>query len=113
MKNNINGEVLETKLLRLGFRENIMGTLFVREAIKLWQPMTSITAEIYPAVAEKYGSTPGRVERAIRHAIETAWERAEYNTMIDCFGYTIDPERGKPSNSEFISRMARVCSNAD
>lgn len=60
----------------------------------------------YPAIAQKYHTTPSRVERAIRHAIELAWDRGNVETMTKLFGYTISLERGKPTNSEFIAMIA-------
>ena len=65
-----------------------------------------ITKEIYPAVAYKYGTTPSRVERAIRHAIETAWGRGDLEITRSIFGYTISTSKGKPTNSEFIAMIA-------
>lgn len=65
-----------------------------------------ITKEIYPAVAYKYGTTPSRVERAIRHAVETAWGRGDLKTTRSIFGYTVSISKGKPTNSEFIAMIA-------
>ena len=66
----------------------------------------AITKELYPAIAVKYNTTPSRVERAIRHAIEVAWNRGRVETIDDIFGYTIDQNKGKPTNSEFIAMVA-------
>ena len=68
--------------------------------------LSAITKELYPAIAEKYETTPSRVERAIRHAIELAWDRGNIDLMNKFFGYTINIERGKPTNSEFIAMVA-------
>ncbi len=68
--------------------------------------MGAVTKELYPMIAEKYNTTPSRVERAIRHAIELAWDRGNVDLMNKVFGYTIDVERGKPTNSEFIAMVA-------
>lgn len=65
-----------------------------------------MTKELYPMIAEKFNTTPSRVERAIRHAIELAWDRGNVELMNKVFGYTIDVERGKPTNSEFIAMVA-------
>ena len=65
-----------------------------------------MTKELYPLIAEKYNTTASRVERAIRHAIEVAWSRGNVETITNLFGYTIDLERGKPTNSEFIAMIA-------
>lgn len=111
MKNNINTREMNDKLILLGFRESISGTEMLREAIKEWEPGMSITKELYPLIAKKFGSTPTRVERAMRHAIETAFDRGSYDTIKGIFGHSIDPGRGTPTVSEFIARMAVVCSD--
>ena len=77
--------------------------IFVTEEINL---MGAVTKELYPMVAKKYNTTSSRVERAIRHAIELAWDRGNVEMMNKYFGYTIDVERGKPTNSEFIAMVA-------
>ena len=61
---------------------------------------------LYPSVAKKYSTTTSRVERAIRHAIEVAWDRGDIDTLNSYFGYTIQNNRGKPTNSEFIAMIA-------
>ncbi len=66
----------------------------------------SVTKELYPSVAKKYKTTASRVERAIRHAIEVAWSRGDIDTLNSYFGYTININRGKPTNSEFIAMIA-------
>ncbi|MGN1095440.1 MAG: sporulation initiation factor Spo0A C-terminal domain-containing protein, partial [Eubacteriales bacterium] len=66
----------------------------------------SVTKILYPTVAKKYQTTASRVERAIRHAIEVAWDRGDIDTLNSYFGYTIQNERGKPTNSEFIAMIA-------
>ena len=65
-----------------------------------------ITKELYPAIAKKCNTTPSRVERAIRHAIEVAWSRGKIDAIDELFGYTIDNHKGKPKNSEFIALIA-------
>lgn len=62
-----------------------------------------ITKILYPGIAKKFDTTPSRVERAIRHAIEVAWSRGKMDTLDDLFGYTISNGKGKPTNSEFIA----------
>lgn len=113
MKNAIDEQVMENKMLWLGFRENIAGTQMLRIAIKLWEPGMSITKELYPAIAKKVGSTPSRVERAMRHAIETAWDRGDGGTILNTFGYTVSSQKGAPTVGEFVARMARVCALED
>ena len=68
--------------------------------------LNSITKILYPAIAKHYQTTPSRVERAIRHAIEVAWSRGKMDTIDDLFGYTINTGKGKPTNSEFIALIS-------
>jgi two-component system response regulator (stage 0 sporulation protein A) len=68
--------------------------------------INAVTKILYPTVAKKYQTTSSRVERAIRHAIEVAWDRGDLETLNAYFGYTIQNERGKPTNSEFIAMIA-------
>ena len=68
--------------------------------------MDSVTKVLYPTIAKMYQSTPSRVERAIRHAIEVAWNRGNTDTLNSLFGYTISNGKGKPTNSEFIALIA-------
>jgi two-component system response regulator (stage 0 sporulation protein A) len=65
-----------------------------------------VTKVLYPSVAKKYATTTSRVERAIRHAIEVAWDRGDVDTLNSYFGYTVQNNRGKPTNSEFIAMIA-------
>lgn len=113
MKNSINHAFLEQKMVWMGFREITSGTAMLRYAVGCWEPGMTMTKELYPRVAKEFGSTPQRVERAMRHAIETAWDRGDIGTIISCFGSSTSPGKGKPTVGEFVSRMARVCSNAD
>ena len=66
----------------------------------------AVTKELYPSIAKKYNTTPSRVERAIRHAIEVAWNRGQVEVLDSLFGYTISNSKGKPTNSEFIALIA-------
>ena len=66
----------------------------------------AVTKELYPSIAGKYNTTPSRVERAIRHAIELAWDRGNVEVINRFFGYTVHMDRGKPTNSEFIAMIA-------
>ena len=68
--------------------------------------INSVTKVLYPSVAKKYGTTSSRVERAIRHAIEVAWDRGDLEVLNSFFGYTVQNSRGKPTNSEFIAMIA-------
>lgn len=82
----------------------------MREAIILsiadMDVLNYITKELYPAIAKKCNTTPSRVERAIRHAIEVAWNRGQVEVLDSLFGYTISNSKGKPTNSEFIALIA-------
>lgn len=101
--------VTET-LHKIGMPAHIKGYNYVREAIKLTvedpEMMSSVTKILYPTVAKKFKSTPSRVERAIRHGIETAWDRGNVDMLNSYFGYTIQNQRGKPTNSEFIAMLS-------
>ena len=68
--------------------------------------INAVTKSLYPSVAKRYKTTSSRVERAIRHAIEVAWDRGDIDTLNSYFGYTIQNTRGKPTNSEFIAMIA-------
>ena len=68
--------------------------------------ISSITKVLYPTIAKRFQTTPSRVERAIRHAIEVAWSRGRMETLDTLFGYTINTGKGKPTNSEFIALIA-------
>ena len=70
--------------------------------------LSSVTKILYPSVAKKYKTTSSRVERAIRHAIEVAWDRGDVDVLSSYFGYTIQSERGKPTNSEFYVFSVRL-----
>ena len=68
--------------------------------------LNSITKILYPSIAKQHGTTPSRVERAIRHAIEVAWSRGKVDTIDELFGYTVHNGKGKPTNSEFVALIA-------
>jgi len=100
-----------TKLLHeLGVPSHIKGYSYIREGIMLVfnDPSLSsaITKELYPAIAKKYDTTTSRVERAIRHAIEVSWNRANWELMEEVFGYSVDIDKAKATNSEFIVTLA-------
>jgi len=89
---------------------HIKGYQYLREAIMMVitdvDVLNQITKQLYPKIAMKYDTTPSRVERAIRHAIEVAWGRGEQETVEGIFGYTVSAAKGKPTNSEFIAMIA-------
>lgn len=100
-----------TKVIQeIGVPAHIKGYLYLREAITIviddMDYLGAVTKELYPAVANKFDTTPSRVERAIRHAIEVAWNRGKIETIDRIFGYTINNNKGKPTNSEFIALIA-------
>ncbi|MCH5253790.1 MAG: sporulation transcription factor Spo0A [Lachnospiraceae bacterium] len=94
----------------IGVPAHIKGYQYLREAIMMSvedvEMLGSITKILYPTIASKYQTTPSRVERAIRHAIEVAWSRGKMETLDALFGYTINTGKGKPTNSEFIALIA-------
>lgn len=94
----------------LGIPAHIKGYLYLRDAVTMVidkvDLLSKITKELYPAIAAKYSTTPSRVERAIRHAIEVAWDRGNFDFIQKMFGHTISQSRGKPTNSEFIAMVA-------
>ncbi|MCM1201536.1 MAG: sporulation transcription factor Spo0A [Bacteroides fragilis] len=94
----------------IGVPAHIKGYQYLREAIMMSvedvEMLGSITKILYPTIAGKYQTTPSRVERAIRHAIEVAWSRGKMETLDSLFGYTINTGKGKPTNSEFIALIA-------
>lgn len=104
-------EVIITRvLLRTGIPPNIKGYRYLREALIMTienrVAVELITKYIYPDVAHKYHTTPQKVERAIRHAIEVAWERNKSKLISECFGTHSLTENQRPTNSEFIATMA-------
>lgn len=94
----------------IGVPAHIKGYQYLREAIILtindMDVINAVTKVLYPEVAKKFGTTPSRVERAIRHAIEVAWDRGDLETLQKFFGYTVSNIKGKPTNSEFIAMIA-------
>lgn len=94
----------------IGVPAHIKGYQYLREAIMMsvtdMEMLNSITKILYPSIAKKFQTTPSRVERAIRHAIEVAWSRGKMDTIDELFGYTIHNGKGKPTNSEFIALIA-------
>ncbi len=104
-------ETQVTKIIhQIGVPAHIKGYQYLRTAILMTiadsDIINSVTKVLYPSVAKKYQTTTSRVERAIRHAIEVAWDRGDVDTLNSYFGYTIQNSRGKPTNSEFIAMIA-------
>lgn len=100
-----------TKMLHeLGIPSHIKGYQYIREAVRIVfdkpEVIGGITKELYPELASKYNTTVSRVERAIRHAIEVSWVRGDYHMMEELFGNSVDVDRSKPTNAEFIVTLA-------
>ena len=104
-------DTLVTEIIHeIGIPAHIKGYQYIREAIievvADMDLINAVTKALYPQVAKKYGTTPSRVERAIRHAIEVAWDRGDIEVLQKYFGYTVSGVKGKPTNSEFIALIA-------
>jgi len=104
-------EVEVTSIMHeIGVPAHIKGYQYLRDAIMMvvkdLDIINSITKQLYPTIAKEFNTTPSRVERAIRHAIEVAWSRGQVDTIDSLFGYTVNIGKGKPTNSEFIAMVA-------
>ncbi|TWH48953.1 sporulation transcription factor Spo0A [Sporomusa sp. KB1] len=104
-------DVEVTNIIReIGIPAHIKGYQYLRDAIMMIvaevELLGAVTKVLYPMIAEKYSTTPSRVERAIRHAIEVAWNRGNIEMINKIFGYTIKLDKGKPTNSEFMAMIA-------
>lgn len=110
-KENIE-DVISEILVELGMPSHIIGYRYSVYAIKIAVEnpdiINAITCGLYPTVAEHYGTTASRVERAIRHGIECAWDRGDLDVIEKYFGNTISLVKGRPTNSEFIARVANI-----
>lgn len=102
--------IITDVILHIGIPAHIKGYHYIRDAIILSvndnNMINSVTKVLYPTIAKKYNTTSSRVERAIRHAIEIAWDCGDVDTLNSYFGYTVNTGRGKPTNSEFIAMIA-------
>lgn len=108
---NLPLEVRVTQMIHdVGVPAHIKGYQYIREAIMLAvqneEILNSVTKALYPTLSQKFSTTPSRVERAIRHAIEVAWNRGQIEMHEKIFGYTVNSNKGKPTNSEFIAMIA-------
>ena len=106
-----NLEAVVTSIIHeIGVPAHIKGYQYLREAILLAvadrEVINAVTKVLYPEVAKRFGTTASRVERAIRHAIEVAWDRGDLETLQRFFGYTVSNAKGKPTNSEFIAMIS-------
>ncbi len=110
-KKDRNVELAISKLLHsLGIPSHIRGYQYIRESVYMMYEnpdmLGGVTKWIYPELASKYDTTSSRVERAIRHAIEVSWARGDYDLMDELFGHSVDFDKSKPTNSEFIMTLA-------
>lgn len=109
IEDDLEKQVTES-ILEIGIPAHVKGYHYVRSAIMLAvtdpEAINAVTKIIYPTVAKQYKTSPSRVERAIRHAIEVAWDRGDVDVLNSIFGYSISSSRGKPTNSEFIAMIA-------
>ena len=109
LEQNLENDVTQM-LHEIGVPAHIKGYQYLRDSILMAiedeEIINAVTKRLYPAVAKKHGTTSSRVERAIRHAIEVAWDRGDVDVLNSYFGYTIHNGRGKPTNSEFIAMIA-------
>lgn len=109
MEHNLESDVTNI-IHEVGVPAHIKGYQYLRDAIIMsvndMEMLNSITKILYPTIAKQHQTTPSRVERAIRHAIEVAWSRGKMDTLDELFGYTVSNGKGKPTNSEFIALIA-------
>lgn len=109
MEKNLESDVTSI-IHEIGVPAHIKGYQYLRDAIMMsvndTEMLNSITKQLYPSIAKRHKTTPSRVERAIRHAIEVAWSRGKMDTIDELFGYTVNNGKGKPTNSEFVALIA-------
>ncbi len=105
-------ECVDRCLLELGVPESVYGYRYLQIALSAvaQNPKLAfaITKVLYPLIAKEYATTESRAERAIRHAIEIGWDRCDYDTQVKYFGNTVSPNRGKPTNGEYIAKVASM-----
>ncbi len=109
LERNLEADVTNV-IHEIGVPAHIKGYHYLRDAIMMavndTEMLNSITKQLYPTIAKRHKTTPSRVERAIRHAIEVAWSRGKMDTIDELFGYTVNNGKGKPTNSEFVALIA-------
>ena len=105
----INEQKLDAILLELGHDDFSRGTAYLRQAVKMYEPGMPMTKDLYPGVAKAVGSTGARVERCMRHSIEKAWLRNNLQGQLKYFGWSVDPDRGRPTVGEYVARLAKIC----
>ena len=105
----VNEQKLDEILLELGHDDFNRGTAYIREAVKRYEPGMAMVKELYPGLARAVGSTGPRVERLMRHSIEKAWARNDFQGQLKYFGWSVDPDKGRPTVGEYVARLARIC----
>ena len=105
----VNPKKVQALMLDLGHRDNLLGTQYLQIGMALYKRGMSMTKELYPGIAKVVDSTPSRVERAMRHSIETAWDRCDIDTQLRHFGNSVSPAKGKPTVGEWVARVASIC----
>jgi two-component system response regulator (stage 0 sporulation protein A) len=105
----INEKKLDEIMLELGHRDNVKGTEYLRIGAALYDREKAMVKELYPAIAKAANTTPSRAERAMRHSIASAWGRGNMEAQRKYFGYSVNPNSGVPTVSEYLARIARVC----
>lgn len=105
----VNEQKMDEILLELGHDDFNSGTALLRHAVKYYEPGMAMVKELYPGIAKAVSSTPSRVERNIRHSIEKAWGRNDVHAQLKYFGWSVDPERGKPTVGEYVARLHKLC----
>ena len=106
----VNEQKLDEVLLELGHDDFCRGTAQLRVAVKRYTPGMAMTKELYPALAAAMDTSPARVERNIRHAIEKAWARNDFDTKRRFFGGSVNPATGRPTVGEYVAHLHRLCS---
>ena len=105
-------DILRQLLLELGAPDHLLGHAYVVQAVLLVlhdeMYIRNITFGLYPQLAARFDTTASRVERAIRHLVEVTWDRGDWRVLERCFGNTVSPEKGKPTNGEFIARLSNI-----
>lgn len=107
----INQNTRDMVMRGLGHQEKHLGTQYIRTALDLYQPGMGVTKELYPGIARAHNTTPSRVERAIRHSIQSAWTHSSGEVAQNIFFDSIDA--AWPTNAEYIAVMARLCHEAE
>ena len=103
-------ELVQQVLLDLAIPAHLIGYSYlacgIEAVVENPETIRNMTAKVYPSIAKEFGTTPKRVERGMRHAIEVGWSRGDLDVQHQYFGYTVSPNKGKPTNSEFLAQVA-------